>query len=123
MDATIIVVDDEPTLRSLLTDAFVDAGYRVREAADGLEALSVADQELPDLVVSDVAMPNLDGADLAERMRARGVPVVLLSAVYDVVDLPGVAFVPKPFDLDDLLGLVSSMVERDRRGQADRAGD
>ena len=123
MDATIIVVDDEPTLRSLLTDAFVDAGYRVREAADGLEALSVADQELPDLVVSDVAMPNLDGADLAVRMRARGVPVVLLSAVYDVVDLPGVAFVPKPFDLDDLLGLVSSMVERDRRGQVGRAGD
>ena len=123
MDASIIVVDDEPTLRSLLTDAFVDAGYRVREAADGLEALSVADQELPDLVVSDVAMPNLDGADLAERMRARGVPVVLLSAVYDVVDLPGVAFVPKPFDLDDLLGLVSSMLERDRGGRFGRAGD
>src|SRR5687768_1870052 len=105
-----MVVDDEPALRSLLTDAFGDAGYRVHQAADGLEALSIADQEPPDLVVSDVAMPNLDGADLAARMRACGVPVVLLSAVYDIVDLPGVAFVPKPSELDELLDVVASLL-------------
>lgn len=112
MEASIIVVDDEPTLRSLLTDVFGDAGYRVRQAADGLEALAIAEQEPPDLVVSDVAMPNLDGADLATRMRARGVPVVLLSAVYDVVDLPGVAFVPKPFELEELFDVVASLLTR-----------
>jgi two-component system OmpR family response regulator len=113
---SIIVVDDEPTLRSLLSDVLASAGYRVREAADGLEALSAAEQEPPDLVVSDVAMPNLDGAALAGRMRRRGVPVVLLSAVYDAVDLPGVAFVPKPFELDDFLDLVASLLSR---GEAD----
>lgn len=120
MEASIIVVDDEPTLRSVLADAFTDAGYRVREAADGLDALTAAEQEPPDLIVSDVAMPRLDGADLAAQMQARGVPVVLLSAIYDVVDLPDVAFVPKPFDLDDLLDIVSSVLEREHGGQSAR---
>ena len=107
MESSILVVDDEPTLRSLLSDAFADVGYRVRAVADGQEALSIADRDQPDLVVADVAMPNLDGASLAGRLRARGVPVVLLSAVYDAVDLPGVPFVPKPFDLDNLLDVVA----------------
>ena len=72
MEPRILVVDDDPSLRSLLTDAFVDVGYRVQAATDGLEALSVAERDQPDLVVADVAMPNLDGASLAVRLRARG---------------------------------------------------
>lgn len=108
MGPSILVVDDEPAIRSLMVDVFVDVGYRVRAASDGLEALSAADQEAPDVVVADVAMPNLDGASLARRMRARGVPVVLLSAVYDAVDLPGIPFVPKPFNLDELLDTVEN---------------
>jgi two-component system OmpR family response regulator len=107
MMANILVVDDEPMLRSLLTDVFSEVGYHVRAAGDGLEALSAADQDAPDLVVADVSMPNLDGASLAGRLRARGVPVVLLSAVYDAVDLPGIPFLPKPFDLEELLDIVA----------------
>ena len=114
MAPTVLVVDDEPTLRSLLADTFADVGYEVRAAADGLEALSAAESERPDVVVSDVVMPRLDGATLAGRMRDRGVPVVLLSAVYDAVDLPGVAFLPKPFDLDELLDAVESALETGR---------
>jgi CheY-like chemotaxis protein len=113
--ATIIVVDDEPALRSVLTDLFIDAGYQVRQAADGHEALSVVEQEPPDVVVSDVSMPNLNGAELAARLRARGVPVVLLSAVYDLVDVPGVRFIRKPFELDDLLDAVASLLDARRR--------
>jgi DNA-binding response OmpR family regulator len=111
MAPTVLVVDDEPTLRSLLVETFADVGFHVRSAADGIEALSAAEDERPDVVISDVVMPRLDGATLAGRMRDQGVPVVLLSAVYDAVDLPGVAFLAKPFDLDDLLDVVESALE------------
>ena len=111
MALTVLVVDDEPTLRNLLADTFAEVGFHVRAAADGIEALSEAERERPDVVVSDVVMPRLDGAALADLMRERGVPVVLLSAVYDAVDLPGVSFLPKPFDLDELLDVVESVLE------------
>ena len=107
MTPTILVVDDEPHIADLLAEALGDEGYRVRRAYDGLAALAAADEADPDVVVTDVMMPGLDGVDLARRLRERGVPVVLMSAARTTVDLPGVRFVPKPFDLDEMLAAVS----------------
>jgi two-component system OmpR family response regulator len=107
--ATVLVVDDEPAIREIVATLLEDEGYEVRHARDGVEALAAIDDRI-DLVLSDVIMPRLDGASLVRKLRRRGhlVPVVLMSAVYADVDLPGVRFVPKPFEIDRLLGTVAS---------------
>jgi CheY-like chemotaxis protein len=108
--ATVLVVDDEPAIREVIATLLEDEGYLVRHAKDGLEALDAINENRIDLIVSDVVMPRLDGASLVHRLRRRGhlMPVVLMSAVYADVDLPGVRFVPKPFEIDRLLGTVAS---------------
>ncbi len=108
--ATVLVVDDEPAIREVIATLLEDEGYLVRHAKDGLEALDTINGHRIDLIVSDVVMPHLDGASLVRRLRRRGhlTPVVLMSAVYADVDLPGVRFVPKPFEIDRLLGTVAS---------------
>ena len=108
--ATVLVVDDEPAIREVIATLLEDEGYLVRHAKDGLEALDAINGNRIDLIVSDVAMPRLDGASLVRKLRRRGhlTPVVLMSAVYADVDLPGVRFVPKPFEIDRLLGTVAS---------------
>ena len=108
--ATVLVVDDEPAIREIVALLLEDEGYRVRHAKDGLEALTAVDDDTIDLVVSDVVMPRFDGASLARKLRSRGhlIPMVLMSAVYADVDLPGVCFVPKPFEIDRLLGTVAT---------------
>ena len=103
---SILVVDDEHTICDLLADLLIEEGYLVRRAYDGLDALAEVERKRPDLVLSDVALPSLNGADLAVRLRARGIPVVLLSAAFTAVDLPGVPFLRKPFDLDRVLEVV-----------------
>jgi CheY-like chemotaxis protein len=107
---TVLVVDDEPAIRDIVAALLEDEGYVVRRANDGMEALAAVEDNRIDLVLSDVIMPGLDGASLARKLRRRGdgIPVVLMSAVYAEVDLPGVRFVPKPFEIDRLLGAVAS---------------
>jgi DNA-binding response OmpR family regulator len=109
---TILVVDDERPICDLLAELFEDEGYLVSRAYDGVAALAAAERQRPDLILSDVMMPGLDGVSLIHRLRDRGVraPAVLMSAVYDDVDLPKVRFVPKPFDIDELLAVVKRLV-------------
>lgn len=99
------MVDDEPTLTDLLAELLDEEGYRVRRAYDGRQALAEITADAPDLMVSDVTMPGIDGLTLVRMLRSRGdrTPVVLMSAVSIAVDIPGVEFVPKPFDVDSLL--------------------
>ena len=107
---TVLVVDDEPAIREVIATLLEDEGYLVRHAKDGLEALDAINGSQIDLIVSDVVMPRLDGASFVRKLRRRGhlMPVVLMSAVYADVDLPDVRFVPKPFEIDRLLGTVAS---------------
>ena len=112
MERTVLVVDDDRHLVEALAQALESEGYAVPKAYDGMGALQEAALTPPDLVLSDVAMPRLNGIALAQRLRARGVPVVLLGAAVADPQLAGVPFVPKPFDLDHLLGLVTDVLER-----------
>ncbi len=107
---TVLVVEDEPAIREVVADLLEGEGYAVRQAADGLEAIDELEVDDVDLVLSDVRMPRLDGPALARRLRRHGsaVPVVLMSAVDVEVDLPGVGFLPKPFDRDHLLHAIGS---------------
>ena len=113
LSATVLVVDDEPAICEVVATLLEDEGYVVLHAKDGLEALETINDDEIDLIVSDVVMPRLDGASLVRKLRHRGrlMPVVLMSAVCADVALPGVRFVPKPFEIDRLLGTVASALE------------
>jgi two-component system response regulator MprA len=113
---TVLVVEDEPAIREVVADLLQDEGYAVRQASDGLQAIDELEVDDVDVVLSDVRMPRLDGPSLARRLRRRGhaVPVVLMSAVNVEVDLPGVCFLPKPFDRDHLLHVIGSALGANR---------
>jgi CheY-like chemotaxis protein len=113
---TVLVVEDEPAIREVVADLLQDEGYAVRQASDGLQAIEELEVDDVDLVLSDVRMPHLDGPSLARRLRGRGraVPVVLMSAVDVEVDLPGVRFLPKPFERDHLLHVIGSALGANR---------
>lgn len=114
--AKILVVDDETTIRHLLVELLGDEGYTVLAASNGRAAAEIVERDPPDLIVMDVMMPELDGLATLRLLRtlpgAKAVPVVLMSAARHVSadGASAVAFVPKPFDLDDLLGVVARML-------------
>jgi two-component system response regulator RegX3 len=81
MARTILVVDDETTLRETLVEALEGEGFRVVSAADGREALTVFRAERPDLVLLDLMLPELSGIEVCRIIRAEsGVPIVMLTA-------------------------------------------
>jgi DNA-binding NtrC family response regulator len=117
MERSILVVDDDHTVVEMLVTLLAEEGYRVRYAFDGQAALRAIAHTAPDLVLADVVMPQVDGVSLSRRLQMLGwmMPVVLMSAAYAYVDVPGLPFVPKPFDLDVLLQVISHAFE-DRGG-------
>ena len=89
--ATILIVDSRSTDRQLYVTLLSSFGHRVLEANDGMEALNLARKELPDLVITDIVMPNMDGFTLTRRLRAEpllsGVPVIFQTAHYLEVEV------------------------------------
>ena len=120
---TVLIVDDEPAIRELVSVLLEDEGYTVRHACDGVEALREVDADGIDLVLSDVKMPRLDGVSLAHRLSTRDhtVPVVLMSAVPPRGKPPQVPFLRKPFALDHLIAVIAAALARN--GHPLRVGD
>jgi CheY-like chemotaxis protein len=85
MKKNILVVDDEPDVRDFLSDLLVDQGYSVREAVDGVQALEMAKQEKPDLILLDLMMPRETGTDFYRRIHQKkefaGIPVIVISGL------------------------------------------
>jgi DNA-binding response OmpR family regulator len=115
----VLVVEDEDDVRRLVRVLLERAGHTVVEAANGLEALSVFEADAPDLVVLDVAMPELDGWQTLERIRdLSDVPVLILTARAGELDkvrgLRGGAddYVTKPFGRQELLARVEALLRR-----------
>ena len=109
MPRSILVVDNDHTVVELLIDLLDEEGYRVRYAFDGQAALREITRDAPDLVLTDMTMPHVNGVSLAGRLRLLGwmMPVVLMSAGYRADDVPGFPFVAKPFDVDVLLEVIT----------------
>src|SRR5919201_515135 len=107
---TVLVVDDDPAIRSALERALALEGFAVRTAGGGEEALAAVEEAPPQVVVLDVAMPDLDGVAVTARLRAQGVevPICLLSARDEIDDrVRGLEagaddYVVKPFALEEL---------------------
>src|SRR5215211_6805382 len=112
--AEILIVDDERPLRELLASVLEDAGYRVKVAIHGRDALALIEDTRPDLIIMDLMMPVMGGAELYRRLKrrpeTRGIPVIVMSAgltrLPDLSDLDG--FIAKPFDLDAIEAAVRS---------------
>jgi CheY-like chemotaxis protein len=114
--ATILVVDDEEPVVDLLTDMLEDEGHTVISAFNGRVALEMIERQSPDLVISDVMMPFVDGIQLCKRLREehdpRSLPIILMSAAPppDLSTCGANAFLGKPFDIGRFDDLIASYV-------------
>ena len=121
----VLVVDDDPVILELLRINFEIEGFEVLSAVDGQEGLERARADRPDVVLSDVMMPRLDGLQLLVKLRddpaTAGVPVVLLSAKAQNAEVQrGLAlgaddYVTKPFDPLELIDRVNAVLAKSRR--------
>ena len=129
-EARLLVVDDEPSIRELLTASLRFAGFEVLPAADGAEALKLAEQHRPDLVVLDIMLPDLDGFTVTRKLRERGrdVPVVFLTARDETSDkitgltVGGDDYVTKPFSLEEVVARIRAVLRRTGVGGAPDSG-
>ncbi len=120
----ILVVDDEENIRNLLRQELSEAGYRIIEAPDGIEALTKARQEKPDLIILDVMMPGLNGFDVTSVLKGdqstAHIPVLILSIVEDKEKgfrLGAEEYLTKPLDTDKLLQSIAALLARAERGE------
>jgi DNA-binding NarL/FixJ family response regulator len=128
MAKRLLVVDDEPKLLRAIAVSLRGDGYDVTTARSGAEALLQVAQSLPDLVISDIRMPGMDGYALARKLRENQhtalIPIIFLTAKDTTADRiegfrAGVdAYLTKPFDTDELLAVVAGILNRVQRTHA-----
>jgi CheY-like chemotaxis protein len=120
----VLVADDNRLVRDLIVFRLERSGYRVAAAENGTEALRMLREQLPDLAILDVMMPNLTGVEVTERIRAdeatRHIPVILLTARVQEVDITrgfdagADDYIRKPFNPQELRGRVQAILGRRR---------
>ena len=109
--ATILIVDDDPSIGNLLEEALTKEGYAVLRAYSGTEAVLLLRQTRPDLVLLDMMLPGLSGEEVLPYLK--GIPVIVVSAKVDVDDKVGMLlrgaadYVTKPFDIRELLARIA----------------
>jgi DNA-binding NarL/FixJ family response regulator len=121
----ILVVDDDSILRKVLRNYLEQQGYQVQDASSGNEGLTAFELYSPDLIVSDVAMPEVDGFEFCRRLRSQPsgqlVPFIFLSARDDLEDkiqghsMGADDYLTKPFEMKELLAKIEALLERTRR--------
>ena len=129
-EAKLLVVDDEPSIRELLTASLKFAGFDVTSAADGAEALRQAEAMRPDLIVLDVMLPDMDGFTVTRKLRDRGreMPVLFLTARDETGDkvtgltVGGDDYVTKPFSLEEVVARIRAVLRRAGHGTAPDSG-
>lgn len=127
MRRRVLIVDDDCAIRALLRRSFEEAGYSVLEAADGLDAMRVADEERVDLLVTDLVMPNREGIELLQHFRRflRHVKIIVVSGAAFGQYLPiaqameADAVRPKPLHVQELLHTAHRLLSGKRCTQMD----
>lgn len=113
---TILIIDDDIALQAVLDVALSKEGYRVVEAIDGEEGLRMISRVHPNLVISDIMMPNLDGVEMfhhiKEHLQDDGIPIIIMTALnrkpwFNDLEAEGAAILHKPFEVERLIELVN----------------
>jgi len=120
----ILVVDDEPQITRVLKTTLSSQGYAIRIASDGDEALQVMKEWAPDLLITDLRMPHMNGLELCRHVRAKSpLPIIVLSVKgeekikVDALDAGADDYVTKPFSVNELLARVRAALRRVAAGQ------
>jgi two-component system KDP operon response regulator KdpE len=115
----ILVVDDEPQITRVLKTALSSRGYSIRTAADGDEAVQTMKEWSPDLLITDLRMPNMDGLALCKHVRSKSqMPIIVLSVrgeeqtKVEALDAGADDYVTKPFNMNELLARVRAAIRR-----------
>jgi two-component system response regulator MprA len=124
MSGRILIADDDRAIREALSRALTLEGYDVVQAADGAAALTLIESSQPDVAVLDIMMPNVDGLTVCRVLRAERnrIPVLMLTARTETpdrvagLDAGADDYLPKPFDLDELLARLRALLRRARPG-------
>jgi two-component system OmpR family response regulator len=119
-EARLLVVEDDPNIVELLSASLRYAGFDVATATSGADAIAIADEYRPDLIILDVMLPDLDGFEVIRRLRAgsQRMPVVFLTARDNTSDkirgltLGGDDYVTKPFSLEELTARIRAVLRR-----------
>jgi two-component system OmpR family response regulator len=130
----ILIVDDEPNIRDLLTTSLRFAGFAVRAVGNGAQAISAVLEEEPDLIILDVMLPDMNGFGVTKRLRGAGytAPILFLTAKDDTEDkitgltVGGDDYVTKPFSLDEIVARIKAILRRTMQADDDaiiRAGE
>jgi len=120
----ILVVDDEPQITRVLRTSLSTHGYDIRVANDGETALEIMKDWAPDLVITDLAMPNMDGLQLCRKLRSSShIPIIVLSVrgeertKVQALDAGADDYVTKPFGIEELLARVRANLRRNRASE------
>ncbi len=124
---SILAVDDSPVITEMIKDAFEAEGYKILAASDGSEALRIALEEYPDIIIADVKMPGMDGWELCSQIRSNPftsfIPFIFLTAKTEAPDrIKGLQmgaddYLTKPFDMEELIARVNLILQRMRKTQ------
>src|SRR5580698_10829686 len=124
----ILVVDDESQITRVLRTSLSSHGYDIRVANDGETALEIMKDWSPDLVITDLAMPNMDGLELCRQLRAKSqIPIIVLSVRGEermkvkALDAGADDYVTKPFGMEELLARVRANLRRTRKEESELA--
>ena len=133
MSGQLLLVDDEPGLREAVKDYLEDSGFKVQVASNARDGWELMQQNAPDLLISDIMMPQVDGYQFLKQVREdprfKRLPVVFLTAKGMTGDRiqgyqAGVdAYLPKPFDPDELVAIVENLLERRAANQTTEDGE
>ena len=125
----ILVVDDEPQITRVLRTSLTSQGYEIRVANNGETALEILKDWTADLVITDLAMPVMDGVELCRRVRAKSeVPIIVLSVrgeertKVQALDVGADDYVTKPFGINELLARVRASLRRSPSSEAEEGG-
>ncbi|NEO01413.1 MAG: response regulator, partial [Moorea sp. SIO3I7] len=132
MSAKLLLVDDEPGVREAVKEYLAEFGFTVDVASNANDAWQMLQQSTPELVISDIMMPKVDGYQFLQQLRDdprfKALPVVFLTARGMTSDrIQGYqagcdAYLPKPFDPDELVAIVQNLLERRAANSEDSVG-